>query len=54
MHQNDFEQYIRQQAHHLNLPLSLVAKKSDMSRHNLYKLLAGNAVNARMSTLGTQ
>jgi len=51
MHQNDFEQYIRQQAHHLNLPLSLVAKKSDMSRHNLYKLLAGNAVNARMSTL---
>jgi len=51
MKTNDFEQYVRQRCHQLGVSLSFIAKQSGMSRHNLYKLLAGNAENARISTV---
>ena len=51
MPSKDFEQYVRQQCKYLNLSLTEVAKQSDMSRPNLYKLMSGNAENARLSTL---
>lgn len=51
METNDFEKYVRQRCQELEVSLSFIAKKSDMSRPNLYKLLSGSAENARISTL---
>lgn len=47
----DFGLYIRKRSIELNLSLSEVAKQSCMSRNNLYKLMACNAENTRISTL---
>jgi len=51
MKNNDFDTYVRQRSKELGLSLTAVAKKSDISRPNLYKLLSGSAENARISTL---
>jgi len=51
MSKKNFELYIRQQCKALDISLTEAAKKSDMSRHNLYKLMSGSAENARVSTV---
>ena len=51
MSNKNFDLYIRQCCSQLGLSLTEVAKQSDMSRNNLYKLMSGNAENARLSTL---
>jgi len=51
MNNTNFDLYIRQCCSRLGLTLTQAAMQSDMSRNNLYKLMAGNAENARLSTL---